>query len=330
MSQKPSLFGSALAVVWLLFAQLACATDAPITRAADENADEVFDDMPAGRFLERKGEGWYWYQDPKDVKAKKPKPVPAPDVKADAGKKESKDEPFSVAWLHKNLPIFRERAIDKPTKENIESYMYAQRVAMDKAQNFAEATQRVVYSDPFLDENNRVPLSTFAKPAFLLSVEKSGNDALNELARSTGLWMFFDSQCGYCKVQATILNRVAKKHGFLTKFISMDGKGMPEIPDFVKDNGHVEMLNLRVAPTTVLVVPPKTYLIVSQGMMAETQLEERLLIAAESQNLIPPDLAVKIAQYSRGVLKTDDLNNGAGDDPSIWVKTLKDRLKGRY
>jgi len=326
LSLKPRLFGSALAIALLAIAQLGYTSDAQIEGGVDDNAEQALDEAPVGRFIERKGEGWYWYQDPKEKISRKPLPVTP--AKAEAQPK--KDEPFSVAWLRKNLPIFREHAIDSPTQENIEAYMYAQRVAMDKSQNFAEATQRVVYADPFLDENNRVPMSSFAKPAFLLSVEKSGNAALNELAKTGGLWMFFDSKCDYCKVQAHILNRVAKKHGFLTKFISLDGKGTPEIPEFVKDNGHAAMLNMRVTPTTVLVVPPKTYLIVSQGMMAETQLEERILVAAESQNLLSPELAAKVAQYTRGVLKTDDMKNGAGEDPAIWVKTLKDRLNGRY
>lgn len=320
LSPKPRLFGSAFAVALLAIAQLGYAGDAQI------ESEQGADDAPAGRFIERKSEGWYWYKDPKEKKPKSP--VPEPTANADA--KPKKDEPFSSAWLRKNLPVFRERAIDSPTQENIEAYMYAQRVAMDKAQNFSEATQRVVYADPFLDENNRVPMSSFAKPAFLLSMEKAGNEALNGLAKTGGLWMFFDSQCDYCKVQAHILNRVAQKHGFITKFISLDGKGTPDIPKFVKDNGHAAMLNMRVTPTTVFVVPPKTYLIVSQGMMAETQLEERILIAAESQNLLPPELAAKVTQYARGVLKTDDMQNGAGDDPAVWVKILKDRLKGRY
>lgn len=318
---RPHLFGSALAIVFLAIAQLAFAGETEI-----ESGAAAADDTPAGRFIERKGEGWFWYKDPKEQKPKKH----TPEATAPVNVQPKKDEPFSTAWLRKNLPIFRERAIDSPTQENIEAYMYAQRVAMDKAQNFSEATQRVVYADPFLDENNRVPMSSFTKPAFLLSLEKSSAAALDELARTGGLWMFFDSKCDFCKVQAHILNRVAKRHGFLIKFISLDGKGTPEIPEFVQDNGHATLLNLRVTPTTVLVVPPKTYLVISQGMMAETQLEERILVAAESQNLLSPELAVKVAQYSRGVLKTDDLKNGAGEDPAVWVKTLKDRLKGRY
>lgn len=324
MSLKPRLFGSALAIAWLAIAQPAWAGDAQIEGAVANSAEQAAD-APAGRFIERKAEGWYWYKDPKEKRAKKP----AADAAAPAVAPPGKDEPFSIAWLRKNLPILRDRAIDNP-KQNAEAYLYAQRVAMDKAQNFSEMAQRIVYADPFLDENNRVPLSSFAKPAFLLSVEKSGSAALDELAKTGGLWMFFDSKCDYCKVQADIVNRVAKKHRFLTKFISLDGNGMPEISEFVKDNGHAAMLNLRETPTTVFVIPPRTYLIVSQGMMAETQLEERILVAAESQGLLPPDMAAKVAQYSRGVLKTEDMKDGAGEDPAVWVKTLKDRLKGRY
>jgi conjugal transfer pilus assembly protein TraF len=323
---QPRLFGSSLAVALLVIAQLACASDAQIDAGAADGTEQDAEDAPIGRFFERKAEGWFWYHDPKEKAPKKP----APETAAPVAAQPKKDEPFSVAWLRKNLPVFRERAIDSPTKENIETYMYAQRVAMDKAQNFSEATQRVVYADPFLDENNRVPMSSFAKPAFLISVDKASKAALDELAKTGGLWMFFDSKCDYCKVQSHILNVVAKKHGFLTKFISLDGKGTPEIPEFVKDNGHAAMLNMRITPTTVLVVPPKTYLVISQGMMAETQLEERILVAAESQNLLSPEMASKVAQFSRGVLKTDDMQNGAGEDPAVWVKTLKDRLKGRY
>ena len=80
---------------------------------------------------------------------------------------DASEEPFSAKWLQQNMPKLLERAIDSPNKENVEAYLYAQRVAMDKSQVYAESARRVVASDPFLDENNRVPLSTYAKPSFL-------------------------------------------------------------------------------------------------------------------------------------------------------------------
>lgn len=280
---------------------------------------------PAGRFIERKAEGWFWYKDPKEEKKKAPEPEQP--VVAQAGKK---DEPFSVEWLRKNMPVLLSRAIDNPTKDNVAAYLYAQRVAMDKSQIFSEVAQKVVYADPFLDENNRVPLSTFAKPFFLRSLGGAGEEALKHLAGVGGIWMFFDSTCEFCKTQATTIEEMRKRYGFFVKYISTDGKGLPNLPEWVKDNGHAAMLNLRVTPTTVFVVPPNNYYIVSQGMMAQDQLAERVLVAAESNKLLPKPLLAKLNLYERGVLKPEDTSRGAGDDPAEWVNYLKERLKGRY
>lgn len=65
-------------------------------------------------------------------------------------------------------------------------------------------------------------------------------------------------------------------------------------------------------------------------MMAQDQLAERIIIAADSNNLLPKDIAQKINTYDRGVLTNEDTQKGASDDPKQWVKYLKDKLEGRY
>lgn len=294
-------------------------------------AQEQAAEEPHGRFLERKAEGWFWYRDPKDA----PKPpnkasAPAPAISPAPAPAKKEDEPFSVKWLRDAMPRLMERAIDNPTKENVEAYLYAQRVAMDKSQIYAEKVRSVVINDPYLDENNRVPLSTYAKPSFLRGVEDGQDDALKHLAGIGGIWVFFDSKCSFCKTQIYSVQETVKKYGFNVKYISTDGKGMPETPKFVKDNGHAKLLNLKLTPTTVLVVPPNNYYVVSQGMMAQSQLEQRLVLAADTANLFPETIAKKVRAYDRGVLKPDDVKQGASGDPADWVKYLKDRLQGRY
>ncbi|WP_432263218.1 conjugal transfer protein TraF [Cupriavidus sp. TMH.W2] len=296
-------------------------------------AQEVVDATP--RFLERKAEGWFWYKDAKDeVKKDAPKdapPAPKQQETQQTNKPEAKqEEPFSVEWLRASMPKLLDAAINDPTKENVEAYLYAQRVAMDKSQRYAEMTQRVVAADPFLDENNRVPIAAYTKAFFLRQFSQGNTEALKHVAKVGGLWVFFDSKCEYCRPQANSVQEISKKYGFLTKFISMDGQGLPNVTSFVKDNGHAKLLNLRLTPTTVLVVPPNNYFVVSQGMMAQDQLEQRIIIAADSNNLLPPDIAAKIRTYDRGVLSNDDMKKGAGKDPKEWVKYLKDRLEGRY
>lgn len=87
------------------------------------------------RFIERKSEGWFFYKDPKELPPP-PSPILVPPKPADtANKAPDKDqqEPFSVSWLRENMPKLLDAAIDNPSKENVEAYMYAQRVAMDKS-----------------------------------------------------------------------------------------------------------------------------------------------------------------------------------------------------
>lgn len=282
------------------------------------------------RFIERKSEGWFFYKDPKEQAPpplvqppKQPEPAPAKQEKP-------KEEPFSVSWLRENMPKLLDAAIDDPTKDNVEAYMYAQRVAMDKSQRYAEMTTRVVASDPFLDENNRVPIASYTKPFFLRNAQAGVKEALKHVATVGGLWVFFDSKCNFCRPQVNTVQHLAKEYGFVTKFISMDGGTLPNVKDFVKNTGQAGILNLRVTPTTVLVVPPNNYYIVSQGMMAQDQLSERIIIAADSNDLLPKDIALKIHTYDRGVLTNEDTKQGAGDDPKKWVQYLKNKLEGRY
>jgi conjugal transfer pilus assembly protein TraF len=255
-----------------------------------------------------------------------PKPQPPQPARQEAA------EPLSVEWLKKQMPVLLDRAIDNPTRENVEAYLYAQRLAMDKSQRFAEMSQRVVYSDPFLDENNRVPIASFAKSSFLYGIDQAADAGLKHLATVAGLWVFFDSRCQHCRVHAETIEAMRKKHGFVVKYISLDGKGLPNIPAWVPDLGQSGTLNVRMTPTTVLVAPPNHFLVVSQGMMAQTQIEERMLVAAESEDLLPRELLANVRRYDRGVLKAEDTRDAgvSGQDPAEWVKLLKDKLKGRY
>ena len=300
----------------------------------DQRASESAPAEPVRPFYSGKEDGWFWYKDPKDEAPKKPKkPQPSAAKKAEKADRENKPtatEPFSVDWLRKNLPVLLDQAIDNPTKENVEAYLYAQRIAMDKSQAYAEKARVVVASDPFLDENNRVPLSTFAKKSFLRDIDDQSMLAVKELAKKGGLWVFVDSRCHFCADQVSQVEELRRKYGFLVKYISVDGKPVPGAPGWVKDNGHVKLLRLKITPTVVFAVPPGDYLVISQGLMAHGQMIERLLVAAEDRKLLPEVMTARVNPYKRGVLSPEDVADGASDDPKEWVARLKEKLEKRY
>lgn len=286
---------------------------------------QASDGREAPAFYGDRERGYYWYEDPKDLPPPKTAPV-QPQKNT-----ELKKQPGTVEWLREQMPILLDAAINNPSKENVETYLYAQRVAMDKSQRYAQASQKVVANDPLLDENNRVPLSAFAKVNFLQANDAAKDQALSYLGTVAGLWLVFDSKCSkHCGPQVDVINMVASKHKLLTKFISTDGKGLPNVPKFETNSSLVKTLGLKLTPTTILVVPPNNYYIVSQGVMAANMLEDRLITVADSQELFPKELAQKVNAYDRGVLKTEDMNGGMPQDAKGWVKYLKEKLGERY
>ena len=278
--------------------------------------------------------GWWWYDTPPEAKAKPQKPqtspTPAPNPEASAPT-DAEKKPMSVAWMKKMIPILQERAIDNPSKENLQALFYLQRAMLDKSQRFEEEGKKLVDSDPLLDENNRFPTSSYGKNEFMNKQFKAREAALNYLASNVGgLFFFFDSKCDFCKAQMRILNYMKESYHFEIKYISMDGKGLPGIKDWVPDNGHAKLLNLKVYPTTVFVAPPDYFLIVSQGMMAKDELGDRILTAASQAKLLPSTMDTNVNPWDRGVLSVDDMKDGASDNPDEIVQYIHDKLIKRY
>ena len=282
----------------------------------------------------RRGEeGWYWYADAEDEKApevvEERPPLPATPAPVEAGPEETKPAaapPFSAAWLRAKLPELRERAIDNPTRENIQAYLYAQRVMMDKADVFTDRWQQVVTTDPLLDENNRFPFATAFRSPFLQARDRDRAAALRDLAGRAGLFYFFSAKCAFCRQQVQWLERMRADYGFVVKYISIDGSRLPGVVNSAVDQGLAKTLKISVVPAIVLAHPPKTYIVVSQGLLARTALENRIFVAAESEGLIPRGLLLAARPERRGVIGPEDLADGAaqiGDDPKALVDYVR-------
>lgn len=300
-------------------------------------ANSAFAQRTNQGFYGGREEGWFWYRDPKEPKEKlipppqiqPPSPPQAPAQTPDAP---DRIPTFSVKWLRENLDKLRDRAIDDPSPENVRAYLYAQRVMLDKADKFATASQQAVLSDPQLDENNNFPFASTARAQILRLREDARKEGLKHLASKAGVWFFFDSKCSYCAMQLGVVRHLAKDYGFNVKAISLDGKTLPglDLP-VVRDQGQFRTLNLSVTPSLVMVVPPKTSLIVSQGVLSDESADDRILAIAASQKLLPDDINRQIDVFGKRVLSPDDLNSEEAralrDDPNAWVQYLQNKLK---
>lgn len=293
-------------------------------------------------FFGGKEEGWFWYKDPREARLKQPAPTaPEPEKKEPAAAKETplareeKIPAFSVKWIRENLDKLRDIAIDDPTPENVRNYYYAQRIMLDKADKFASVAKQVVTTDPYLDENNNFPFATAARANIARLQTEAKKEGLKHLAGKAGLWFFFDSKCSFCSMQVSTVNHLAQNYGFEVKAITLDGRSLPDLKmPVVRDQGQFKTLNLTITPTLVLAVPPKTFLVISQGVLSDSAADERLLTVAATQKLLPAEISRQIDVYSKGVLDPEDMNSDEAkalrDDPKAWVEYLQGRLKQKY
>ena len=218
-------------------------------------------------------------------------------------------------------------AIDNPTKENVANYMYAQRVVLDKSQNFSERVKEVVATDPFLDENNRVPLAQFAQVEFTRQERRGRAEALDFIAKSAGIWVFIDKpeKCTACAayVNDVLLSPVGgikKEHGFSVRVVDVSTEA---------GINAARRLSLTVTPTTVLVIPPNGYYLVSQGLMSSERLHERIVIAAKTNGLLTPEQMVKINPYGKGVMSKADIDGfPITGNPSDAMSSLRKKING--
>lgn len=180
--------------------------------------------------------GFIWY--PPDAplkKQQKSKPV--------AEKPKSIQDMKTMAEINKELDRLKEVAILNPSEKNILSFLEAQNWMFNKSSYFADATQRVVWSNPQVDYNNRSPTANNALINKRERTRKEEQQLAANLSQDYGVFFFFRSDCPYCHEQAPVLKYMQTIYGLPVIPISMDGGRLPEYPSPRADNGISMMVS---------------------------------------------------------------------------------------
>ena len=297
-------------------------------------------------YYEGKDEGWFWKaRDPVE-----PSPEIVPEVSAETEPapgppavetppspvnpppwsepaEPAGPRPLSAEWLREALPKYQDRAMNNPTTENVAAFFYLQRYAVDMAERFALQAQRVVMSDPVLDENSRRPQSVFGADIVDRQAEKAADRALEVIADEAGLWYFYRSDCPYCAAQSPVLENMVRKTDIAIMAIALDNAPLIDghFPDWVPNGGQAEMLEVRATPTLYLVRPPGEFLLIAEGVMAETMIRERIIQQAHQAGWISDALYHPTRRVNQIHLAgtPDALTDAHLDDPTRLVELLR-------
>jgi conjugal transfer pilus assembly protein TraF len=249
------------------------------------------------RFYDRKAEGWFWYNE--EIPEEEPEQEEIePEITAVQPKQEEQSTPelsipqgpnvLSSAWFRENLPKYKDQAWDNPTIENVRVYMYLQRYAMDRSEQFADATELAVVGDPFLDEETRRPSATFASQKLDRWAGQEKDSLTRNIAKKAGIFFFFRSDSGTSRTQAPILKMLAARDGFTILPISVDGKPLPNdiFPQYKIDDGQAEKLGVTTFPALFLVSENNEIEPISQGVLSLADIKHRIVLVAQRRGWI--------------------------------------------
>jgi conjugal transfer pilus assembly protein TraF len=290
-------------------------------------ADEPAQPVSAGTKYANHDQGWFFYKDPKDTppvkKPEPPKPTPG------QGATKDKEEVGSVAWIRDHIAEIRDRAIDNPTRDNIELFAYVQKMMMDKSEVFATRFVQDTSANPALDEGIQNPVSSVAKQTQYAAIDEGFDTLMRKLSKQVAIWYFFRSDCPYCAKEDPILSVYLGHYGFNVLPISTDGKGLLDgsFPNWVPDHGQAEYLKVQATPTLYLVHPPKDVILLSVGIKAGKELATRMIDIAHTQKWISDaeyDEAVKglPRRYLTQAFDPSKIDNP--DDPQELLKAFRD------
>jgi conjugal transfer pilus assembly protein TraF len=246
---------------------------------------------PPSDFYEDSRRGWFWFEDPEQIEEALEEELPLPSQETENSEKsESELVRLDVAWLRDKIPEYRDEALNKPTRENIARFMYAQRYMLDMSTRFANAAMDFSKFEPELDESRRRPWTTFSLNAFKDETRTAVRDVLSAINENTHIWFFFSSDCNFCVQQIGVLKEMKARFDINVLAVSLDGGTLPGLDGFemvVDTNGVAQEFGVQFTPTLLLAENGgENFTRLGEGLTALPVLQDRLLVAARMQNLI--------------------------------------------
>ena len=260
----------------------------------------------------------------------------APVAKAAQPEQKSKEQKVTVQFLRDIYPKLLDNAIDNPTDDNVDAYLYTRRIVMDKSQRFTNAVMKRTNQDPLINENNRVPTASAGATAIRNANYLAQDQAVKELSDKAGLVVFVDGNCRFCAMQIPIIDSLHKSYGIEYLVVSTDGTTPKNYKGPIqKDNGLFQKLGLKLTPSIVLVPNPtgykngndtNKYLVVSQGFYALDDMTKQIAYAAFDSQLLSKTTMAELDVWNKGVASTNDLNDLTLDPDK--PETFKGKLQG--
>lgn len=208
----------------------------------------------AGGWLDRKAEGWAWYEDTqkpekKIEKESQPKEEELPISQAPLSAAEK------AAQIRKDLEEKLAQAVLEPTEENVEHYICEQQKWVNQSAQFSSAWAKVLLKAPELDATTQFPVSQYGIQLYKQLEQEKRAVLMQKLGSHYGLFFFYEGKSKSSQAFSLVVQEFAKKYEWEVIAISKDGFLLEGFSDNHPDNGTIQMLGMTVFPSLFLVNP---------------------------------------------------------------------------
>ncbi len=179
--------------------------------------------------------------------------------------------------LQKDVEQLKAVAVVNPTPTNVKNFLEKQQQVFALSQKFADVFQKVVFANPQLDNTfSGRPVAPLALTVYEDEQRIGQQNRLKTIGHSYGMYFFFRSDCPYCHAFAPIVKQFSEQYGMTVFPVSTDGKGLPEYPSPITDNGVARTLGVSAVPSVFLASPQTGNIIpLGAGMMSFSELQQR-------------------------------------------------------
>ena len=212
-----------------------------------------------GGWLERKAEGWAWYEEmqeqvkqtKKENEAKQfeAQELPLPPILTSLSATEK------VAQIRKDLEERLAQAVLEPTEENVKNYMREQQKWINQSANFSSTWSKVLLMKPDLDATNEFPVSQYGIQLYKQIEQGKRTAFMQKLNSQYGLFFFYEGKSKSSQVFSLVVQEFVKKYGWEVIAISKDGFLFEGFSDNHLDNGTIHELGITAFPSLFLVNP---------------------------------------------------------------------------
>lgn len=286
----------------LLLGTILTATGMGWPHAASADIDRLFQNTQPTDWR-----GYYFYQDPMpEVEVPPPQQLPQtpamplqPEHFKDqlALKEALKKLPVDhidlpnlpAAWLKILLTAKKEAALDKQTEDTLLTYIRVHKEVFNRSQRFTDMWALVMWTHPENDYASTNPASGAGHDIYAASKKDTEDEFLASMREKVGLFFFFTSTCPYCQKQSQLLKVFSDTYGISIKAVTQDGRGLPEFPQAVVDNGMGEQLGVNKVPVMFLAIPEEQFIVpIGAGLITLDDLRQRVLSILKNRSSLKP------------------------------------------